>query len=62
MADCPQCGDPHDGECRRQVATRIADHLVDHPEDYEVASLRLQMAAMQEQIDYLTAEVHQHWP
>lgn len=59
---CPHCDSTHDGECRAQIATRMADHLVEHPEDLEVAVLRIQIAEMKEQLDELTTEVHQHWP
>lgn len=59
--ECSQCGNPHDGECRRQTATRMAEHVAERPEDLELASLRLRLADLQEQLETLTTEVHQHW-
>lgn len=60
MPHCPHCGeDPHDDECRPQTATRLADHLIDHPEDLELAALRLQVADLTDQLRHLAAEVHQ---
>ena len=46
----------------RQTATRLADHLVDHPGDLEIVALALHVAVLEEQIKLLTTEVHQHWP
>ncbi len=45
----------------RQTATYLADHLVDHPEDLTIASLRLQVAVLQEKFQTLSTEVHQRW-
>ena len=46
----------------RRLASEIADHLVNHPEDLEEASLLLRMAVLEEQMKILTTELHQHWP
>ena len=46
----------------RRLASEIADHIVNHPEDLEEASLLLRMAVLEEQMKMLTVEVHQHWP
>ena len=61
MCDCSCESDPPERESR-QTATRLADHLIDHPEDFDLALLIAQVAVIQEQIKTLTTEVHQHWP
>ena len=40
----------------RRLASEIADHLIEHPEDLEEASLLLRMAVLEEQMKALTVE------
>lgn len=46
----------------RRLASEIADHLIEHPEDLQEASLLLRMAVIEEQMRELAREVHRHWP
>lgn len=46
----------------RRLASEIADHLIEHPEDLQEASLLLRMAVIEEQMRELSRELHRHWP
>lgn len=63
MPDCHACGDPNCiGDCHQALGVQLADEVADHPENAELAALRIEVRALRDQLRVLTVEVHQHWP
>ena len=58
---CPNCGEAHDAECRPSIATRMADYILEHPDQLDAAQLVVYVAEMEQRIAHLSTEVHQHW-
>ena len=60
---CPACGDTAhpDRECRPEVAAKVADILVDHPELKGWGAMRIEIAELRDQLHTLSVEVHQHY-
>lgn len=56
---CPHCGDEHTGTCRPLLGTRMAEHVLEHPADVNLAALTLRVAQLAEELHNLAAEVHQ---
>ena len=59
-AECPHCGgEQHPYPCTQQIGPLLADYLLDHPEAKPLALVELRVARLREELETLTAAVHQ---
>ena len=60
---CSACAEPNCiGDCHQALSVQLADDVAEHPENAELAALRIEVRAIRDQLRVLSVEVHQHWP